>query len=76
MKIIHYTRHLARIGIRQRPRRGGGKTVRDERPHDPADLVEVGPPAVFPGGGAHGEVGEVDGGAVFPLAGELFWEEV
>lgn len=39
-------------------------------------MVEVGLVAVFAGGGFLAEVGEVEGGAVFPLAGELFGEEV
>lgn len=47
-----------------------------EGPHDPADLVEVGPVAVLSGGWFPTEVGEVEGGAVFPLGGELFGEEV
>lgn len=47
-----------------------------EGPHDPADLVEVGPVAVVAGGGLVTEVGEVEGGAMFPFVGELFGEEV
>lgn len=50
--------------------------MRHERPHDPADLVEVRPPVVVAGGGFHGEVGEVDGCVVIPLASELLWLEV
>lgn len=62
---------LPRVCVRICSRRNRREAVRDELPHDPADLVQVRPPVLVPGRGLPEEVGQVDGGVESPLLCEL-----
>lgn len=69
-------RPLPRVPVRIRVRRRRREAVRDELPHDPADLVEVRPPVVVARRGLFVEVVEADAGLVVPFARELLGREV
>lgn len=49
--------------------------MRDERPHDPSDLEQVGPPLIVARRIFPLEMGSVDAGLVFPFWSELFRHE-